>query len=229
MQPGYAETVPPPTGAADPTPVPPPTEAADPPIWAQRFRKVRFLPDKSEPLSPAALKVDSVAWLTDTPARRRRGNPGATRRDLTTTTRPREHHPGVFQCASHGRLPPPGLGRPEVTEAPMHTKPRGPAGPAAPACDPPADHRRLGRALRLVGPDPLARGRRAGRRRLSAPPPAAAAALPLWLPDGAVIRAELERLAAEEAIRGGCQPGYTPVLAKRALFDRSGHWDQVQA
>src|ERR1700691_251052 len=77
-------------------PVPPPAGAVDPTVWAQRFRKVRFVPDKSEPLSPTDLKVDSVAWLTDTTARRRRGTPGATRRDLTTTTRPREHHPGAF-------------------------------------------------------------------------------------------------------------------------------------
>jgi threonyl-tRNA synthetase len=69
------------------------------------------------------------------------------------------------------------------------------------------DHRRLGRELRLFSTDPLV-----------------GAGLPLWLPDGAVIRAELERLAAEEAARGGCQPVYTPVLAKRELFERSGHW-----
>ena len=69
------------------------------------------------------------------------------------------------------------------------------------------DHRRLGRDLNLFATDPLA-----------------GAGLPLWLPDGAVIRAELERLAAEEAVRGGCQRVYTPVLAKRALFERSGHW-----
>ena len=81
------------------------------------------------------------------------------------------------------------------------------AGPAAPAGHPPADHRRLGRELRLFATDPLA-----------------GAGLPLWLPDGAVIRAELERLGAEEAVRGGCQRVYTPVLAKRALFERSGHW-----
>jgi threonyl-tRNA synthetase len=71
----------------------------------------------------------------------------------------------------------------------------------------PPDHRRLGRELKLFATDPLA-----------------GAGLPLWLPDGAVIRAELERLAAEEAIRGGSRPVYTPVLAKRALFERSGHW-----
>jgi threonyl-tRNA synthetase len=78
---------------------------------------------------------------------------------------------------------------------------RSPADPA------PADHRRLGRELRLFDTDPLV-----------------GAGLPLWLPDGAVIRAEIERLAAEEAIRGGCQRVYTPVLAKRELYERSGHW-----
>ncbi len=83
---------------------------------------------------------------------------------------------------------------------------RAPAG-QAPAGQAPADHRRLGRELKLFATEPLV-----------------GAGLPLWLPDGAVIRAELERLAAEEAIRGGCQGVYTPVLAKRALFERSGHW-----
>jgi threonyl-tRNA synthetase len=71
------------------------------------------------------------------------------------------------------------------------------------------DHRRLGRDLKLFTTEPLA-----------------GAGLPLWLPDGAVIRAELERLAAEEAVRGGCQRVFTPVLAKRELFERSGHWDK---
>jgi threonyl-tRNA synthetase len=72
-----------------------------------------------------------------------------------------------------------------------------------------ADHRRLGRELKLFTTEPLV-----------------GAGLPLWLPDGAVIRAELERLAADEAIRGGCQRVFTPVLAKRELFERSGHWDK---
>jgi len=85
-----------------------------------------------------------------------------------------------------------------------------PAGgdPAAAGHDLP-DHRRLGRELKLFATEPLV-----------------GAGLPLWLPDGAVIRAELEKLAAEEAIRGGCQRVFTPVLAKRALFERSGHWDK---
>jgi threonyl-tRNA synthetase len=71
----------------------------------------------------------------------------------------------------------------------------------------PADHRRLGRELKLFATEPLV-----------------GAGLPLWLPDGAVIRAELEQLVAEEAVRGACQRVYTPVLAKRELYERSGHW-----
>ena len=70
-----------------------------------------------------------------------------------------------------------------------------------------SDHRELGRALNLF-----------------ANHPDVGSGLPLWLPDGAVIRAELERFAAEEAARAGCQRVYSPVLAKRALFERSGHW-----
>ena len=70
-----------------------------------------------------------------------------------------------------------------------------------------SDHRRLGRELDLFATNPLV-----------------GSGLPLWLPHGAIIRAELEKLAAEEAIRGGCQRVYTPVLAKRELFERSGHW-----
>ena len=71
----------------------------------------------------------------------------------------------------------------------------------------PADHRELGRSLRLF-----------------ASHPDVGAGLPLWLPDGAEVRAELERYAAEEARRAGLRRVYTPVLAKRSLFERSGHW-----
>jgi threonyl-tRNA synthetase len=70
-----------------------------------------------------------------------------------------------------------------------------------------SDHRELGRALNLF-----------------ASHPDVGSGLPLWLPDGAVVRAELERFAAEEAARAGCRRVYSPVLAKRALFERSGHW-----
>ena len=53
--------------------------------------------------------------------------------------------------------------------------------------------------------------------------------LPLWLPDGAVVRAELERLAAEEALASGCRRVYTPPLAQRQLFQRTGHLGKVSA
>lgn len=80
------------------------------------------------------------------------------------------------------------------------------SGQPAPATDA-ADHRQIGRDLDLFASDALA-----------------GPGLPLWLPDGAVIRAELERLVAEESERGGCRRVFTPVLAKRELFERSGHW-----
>ena len=69
------------------------------------------------------------------------------------------------------------------------------------------DHRDLNVDLGLFTTDPLV-----------------GAGLPLWLPAGAVIRQELESLARHIAARDGCQPVYSPVLAKRALFERSGHW-----
>ena len=56
--------------------------------------------------------------------------------------------------------------------------------------------------------------------------PSVGAGLPLWLPDGAVIRAQLEALSMEQALASGCRRVYTPVLAKRELFERSGHWDK---
>jgi threonyl-tRNA synthetase len=54
--------------------------------------------------------------------------------------------------------------------------------------------------------------------------PLAGAGLPLWLPDGAVIREELQRLARDLARADGCEGVYSPVLGKRALFEKSGHW-----
>ncbi|MFC4137381.1 MULTISPECIES: threonine--tRNA ligase [unclassified Microbacterium] len=74
------------------------------------------------------------------------------------------------------------------------------------------DHRVLGRRLRLFDTVPVI-----------------GAGLPIWLPDGAVIRSELERMAAEIAERTGCMRINTPVLAKRALFEQSGHWDKFTA
>lgn len=88
--------------------------------------------------------------------------------------------------------------------------------PAAPSAAPPAappaapsDHRRLGRELGLFDSSELI-----------------GAGLPLWLPDGAIVRAELERFAEEVARASGCRRVYTPVMARRELFERSGHWEK---
>lgn len=68
------------------------------------------------------------------------------------------------------------------------------------------DHRKLGKELEIfifdeeVGPG-----------------------LPLWLPRGAVIISELEKLAEEMEFRGGYQQVRTPHLTKEDLFIRSGH------
>lgn len=69
------------------------------------------------------------------------------------------------------------------------------------------DHRDLGRDMRLFAGNPII-----------------GSGLPLWLPAGAVIRRELEQYAHELAVRTGCQGVYSPVLAKRELFEKSGHW-----
>jgi threonyl-tRNA synthetase len=74
------------------------------------------------------------------------------------------------------------------------------------------DHRDINQDLHVFATDPLA-----------------GAGLPLWLPDGAVIREELQRLARDIARADGCQSVYSPVLGKRALFVRSGHWAKFSA
>jgi len=73
--------------------------------------------------------------------------------------------------------------------------------------DPKPDHRELGRALGIYATDPLV-----------------GSGLPLWLPAGSVIRTELEQLARDIARGDGCVGVHTPVLGKRALFEKSGHW-----
>jgi threonyl-tRNA synthetase len=69
------------------------------------------------------------------------------------------------------------------------------------------DHREVNRDLAVYATDPMI-----------------GAGLPLWLPAGGVIRHELERLAQDIARKDGCLQVYSPVLAKRVLFEQSGHW-----
>ncbi len=68
------------------------------------------------------------------------------------------------------------------------------------------DHRDINRDLSIFATSPLV-----------------GSGLPLWLPAGAVLRAELERLAKDLAREDGCQGVYSPVLGKKALYERSGH------
>jgi threonyl-tRNA synthetase len=73
------------------------------------------------------------------------------------------------------------------------------------------DHRRIGRQLRIFATDE-----------------ACGAGLPLWLPAGAAIRSEIERFIVDLERRHGYQHVYTPELAKRELYERSGHWSHYR-
>ena len=68
------------------------------------------------------------------------------------------------------------------------------------------DHRKLGRELDIfvIEPD-------------------VGPGLPLWLPNGTVLREELEKLAKEYEFRRGYERVSTPQLAKTDLYYRSGH------
>ena len=68
------------------------------------------------------------------------------------------------------------------------------------------DHKKLGRELDLFAlDDDVGRG------------------LPLWLPNGTVIRDELEKLAVEQEFQLGYQRVATPHIAKSGLFEATGH------
>jgi len=73
------------------------------------------------------------------------------------------------------------------------------------------DHRKLGRELDLFDSDPLI-----------------GAGLPFWLPAGAAARYEVESYLHEIERRAGYQHVYSPVIGKKALFERSGHWQHFQ-
>ncbi len=69
------------------------------------------------------------------------------------------------------------------------------------------DHRKLGRELDLFDSDPLI-----------------GAGLPYWLPNGAAVRHALEEYIREAERRAGYRHVHSPVLAKRELYEISGHW-----
>ncbi|HEX8629885.1 MAG TPA: threonine--tRNA ligase [Catenuloplanes sp.] len=68
------------------------------------------------------------------------------------------------------------------------------------------DHRVLGRELELFCSDPLA-----------------GAGLPIWLPDGAAARHQIEGYVREEERRAGYHHVYSPPLGRRELYELSGH------
>ncbi len=74
-----------------------------------------------------------------------------------------------------------------------------------------SDHRKIGRELEL-----FAFSKETG------------AGLPLWLPNGSIIRHELEKFIKEEELRRGYSHVYTPVLGTKQLYETSGHWDHYQ-
>jgi threonyl-tRNA synthetase len=73
------------------------------------------------------------------------------------------------------------------------------------------DHRKLGRELGIFDTDPLI-----------------GAGLPYLLPAGAAIRHALEEYIREVERRAGYQHVYSPVLAKRELYEVSGHWSHYR-
>ncbi|WP_414049917.1 threonine--tRNA ligase [Macrococcus animalis] len=73
------------------------------------------------------------------------------------------------------------------------------------------DHRKIGKELELFTTSQLV-----------------GAGLPLWLPNGATIRRELERYIVDKEVALGYDHVYTPVMGSVDLYKTSGHWDHYQ-
>ncbi|CAI3000082.1 threonyl-tRNA synthetase 1 [Staphylococcus aureus] len=73
------------------------------------------------------------------------------------------------------------------------------------------DHRKIGKELELFTNSQLV-----------------GAGLPLWLPNGATIRREIERYIVDKEVSMGYDHVYTPVLANVDLYKTSGHRDHYQ-
>lgn len=73
------------------------------------------------------------------------------------------------------------------------------------------DHRKIGKELDLFMNSQLV-----------------GAGLPLWLPNGATIRREIERYIVDKEVSLGYDHVYTPVFANVDLYKTSGHWDHYQ-
>ncbi|MBO1198481.1 threonine--tRNA ligase [Staphylococcus simiae] len=73
------------------------------------------------------------------------------------------------------------------------------------------DHRKIGKDLELFANNQLV-----------------GAGLPLWLPNGATIRREIERYIVDKEVSMGYDHVYTPVMANVDLYKTSGHWDHYR-
>ncbi|HCA42976.1 MAG TPA: threonine--tRNA ligase [Bacteroidetes bacterium] len=54
--------------------------------------------------------------------------------------------------------------------------------------------------------------------------PSVGGGLPIWLPNGSIIRGELENFLKDEQVKRGYSPVYTPHIAKVDLYRQSGHY-----
>lgn len=72
------------------------------------------------------------------------------------------------------------------------------------------DHRKLGKELELFFFNEISPG------------------APFWLPKGMIIFRELEKYLREVLDEAGYQEISTPILVKKALWERSGHWDHFK-
>lgn len=58
--------------------------------------------------------------------------------------------------------------------------------------------------------------------------PEVGSGLPVWLPNGATIRRQVERYITDKELANGYQHVYTPVLSNLNLYKTSGHWDHYR-
>ena len=73
------------------------------------------------------------------------------------------------------------------------------------------DHRKIGKELELFMTHPLV-----------------GSGLPMYLPNGAIVRKLLERYIQDKEVAMGYQHVYTPSLANVDLYKTSGHWDHYK-
>ena len=73
------------------------------------------------------------------------------------------------------------------------------------------DHRKIGKEQELFMTHPLV-----------------GSGLPMYLPNGAVVRRMLERYIQDKEVKLGYKHVYTPSMANVALYKTSGHWDHYK-